>query len=157
MNFRPLPTLVLTFFWLFASSANAEPERAPGLILVPSHRSVAETMDRLEAIVTAKGIRVFARIDHAKGADGVGIPLAPLQLLIIGNPKLGSHLMTANPTAGIDLPLKMLAWEDADGKVWLAYNDPRWIAERHGVQERDKVIEKMSGALAKFAKAAAAP
>jgi uncharacterized protein (DUF302 family) len=90
-------------------------------------------MDRLEAEIKALGMTVFARVDHAAGAASVGLPLRPTELLIFGNAKGGTPLMQADQAIGIDLPLKALVYQDASGKVWLAYNDPSWLAERHGL------------------------
>ncbi len=104
-----------------------------GLVTLPSRFSVRETIDRLVEKVTSLGLNVFARVDHAAGAAKVGMPLRPTELLIFGNPKGGTPLMLDQQTAGIDLPIKALAYEDADGKVWLAYNDAQWIAARHGL------------------------
>ena len=104
-----------------------------GLITISSSRSVHETIDRLVARVTTLGLNVFARIDHAAGAAKVSMPLRPTELLIFGNPKGGTPLMQDQQTAAIDLPVKALAWEDGDGKVWLTYNDAAWLAERHGL------------------------
>jgi uncharacterized protein (DUF302 family) len=106
---------------------------AEGLITMASSFGAKETMDRLEAEVKAKGLTVFARIDHAAGAVEVGLPLRPTEVLIFGNAKGGTPLMQANQAIGIDLPLKALVFEDADGKVRLSYNDPRWLAQRHGL------------------------
>jgi uncharacterized protein (DUF302 family) len=92
-----------------------------------------DTMNRLEAEVKAKGMTVFARIDHAAGAAEVGLPLRPTELLIFGNAKGGTPLMQAEQAIGIDLPLKALVWQDAAGTTWLSYNDPTWIAKRHGL------------------------
>src|SRR5258707_15856601 len=103
-----------------------------GLTTIPSSHAVKETIDRLEAEVKAKGMTGFARIDHAKGARDVGMDLRPTELLVFGNARAGTPLMQAQQTAGIDLPLRALAWEDAAGKVWLSCNDPEWIAARHG-------------------------
>src|SRR4051795_13016438 len=100
-----------------------------GLITVSSSFGPEETMKRLEAEVRAKGMTVFARVDHAAGAAEAGLPLPPTELLIFGNAKAGTPLMQATPTAGIDLPLKALVYEDSAGKVWLSYNDPVWIAK----------------------------
>jgi uncharacterized protein (DUF302 family) len=106
---------------------------ADGLTTIVSSFGAKETMDRLEAEVKAKGMTVFARIDHAAGAAEIGLPLRPTELLIFGNAKAGTPLMQANQAIGIDLPLKALVFEDAVGKVWLSYNDPRWLAQRHGL------------------------
>jgi uncharacterized protein (DUF302 family) len=104
-----------------------------GLITVRSNVSVAQTVTRLIAAVTSKGMTIFAVVDHGDGAAIAGMSLRPTQLVMFGNPKGGTPLMQENQTAGIDLPLKALAWEDANGKVWLSYNDPAWIAQRHGL------------------------
>lgn len=103
------------------------------LVTKPSHYSVSETIDRIEQAVTAKGMKVFARIDHSGEAKNVGLTMQPTQLLIFGNPKGGTALMAARPISAIDLPMKALAWEDAEGKVWLTYNSPDLLQERHGV------------------------
>ncbi|MER8864492.1 DUF302 domain-containing protein [Mesorhizobium sp. M0751] len=102
-----------------------------GLITVQSRFGVAETIDRLVETVERAGLLVFARIDHAAGARNVETSLRPTQLLIFGNPKGGTPLMQDRQLAGIDLPVKALAWEDEQGKVWLSYNDAHWLAERH--------------------------
>lgn len=106
-----------------------------GLTTVPSSFSVAETINRLEALVKEKGITVFARIDHQAEAAKAGLTMKASQLLIFGNPKAGTPLMKAAPTTAIDLPLKALAWEDADGKVWLSYNRPDFLKQRHGLSD----------------------
>jgi uncharacterized protein (DUF302 family) len=106
---------------------------APGLTTVRSKYSARETLDRLEAEVNARGIEVFARIDHAAGATAVGLPLRPTTVLIFGNAKAGTPLMQADQPVGIDLPLKALVYEDATGAVWFCYNDPHWIAQRYGL------------------------
>jgi uncharacterized protein (DUF302 family) len=103
-----------------------------GLTTIVSARGVKDTIDRLESEVKSKGMTVFARIDHASGAKKAGLPLRPTELLIFGDARGGTPLMQAAQTIGIDLPLKALAWEDAEGKVWLSYNEPAWIADRHG-------------------------
>jgi uncharacterized protein (DUF302 family) len=95
--------------------------------------SVGETIARLEAQIKARGMTLLARIDHAAGAQSVGMPLRPTEVLIFGNPKAGTPLMQASQTIGIDLPLKALVYEDEGGKVWLAYNDPAWLAARHAL------------------------
>jgi uncharacterized protein (DUF302 family) len=106
-----------------------------GLIQLPSHHPVAATLDRLEALLKEKGILVFARIDFSGDAGRAGMQMRPEQMLIFGNPKAGTPLMLAAPTAGLDLPLKLLVWEAADGKVWAAYNDPGYVTRRHGLSE----------------------
>lgn len=104
-----------------------------GLVSVRSNHGPEETMNRLEAEVRAKGLTVFARVDHAAGAAGAGLLLRPTDLLIFGNARGGTPLMQADQTVGIDLPLKALVWQDASGTTWLSYNDPSWIAKRHGL------------------------
>lgn len=104
-----------------------------GLVTIASGFSVRVSIDRLVAKVTALGLVVFARIDHAAAAAEVGMALRPTELLIFGNPKGGTPLMQDQQTAGIDLPIKALVWEDAEGKVWLTTDDLAWIAERHGL------------------------
>jgi len=104
-----------------------------GLITVASRFSVSETLDRLTVALTAAGLRVFARIDHARGAAEVGMELRPTELLLFGHPRGGTPLMQDQQTAGIDLPIKALAWEDEEGKVWLTYNEASWLATRHGL------------------------
>jgi uncharacterized protein (DUF302 family) len=129
---------------------------ADGLITLASMYSVAETIDRLTDLVSHAGLQVFARVDHATGAEAVGMPLRPTQLLIFGQARGGTPLMQENQTAGIDLPLKALAWTDADGRTWLGYNDPEWIAQRHGLGEpSNKAVQAMQAALAKLTSAAA--
>ncbi|MEP6634326.1 MAG: DUF302 domain-containing protein [Luteimonas sp.] len=113
----------------FASTAFA----AEGLISVMSPYPVGQTLDRLEAAAKQKGLRVFARIDHAAGASSVGKSLRPTELLIFGNPQGGTPLMECAQSAGIDLPLKALAWQDEKGQVWLGYNNPAYLASRHEI------------------------
>jgi uncharacterized protein (DUF302 family) len=130
---------------------------AMGLITVPSDFGPKETLDRLEAAIKAGGMTVFARIDHAAGAASVGLMLRPTELLIFGNARGGTPLMQALQTTGIDLPLKALVYEDASGKAWLAYNEPAWIAQRHGdATSVSEVTARLAAALAAFAKAASA-
>lgn len=120
---------------------------AGGLVTKRSSHSVAETMDRLEQAVRERGLVVVARVDHAGAAQRAGLALRPTQLLIFGNPQAGTPVMQSAQTAGIDLPLKALAWEDEKGQVWLGYNDPAWIAQRHGVKEAAQVLQGMRSAL----------
>jgi uncharacterized protein (DUF302 family) len=131
---------------------------ADGLIIIASSYGPHETMVKLEAEVTAKGMTVFAHVDHAAGAAAVGLSLLPTDLLIFGNAKGGTPLMQSIQTVGIDLPLKVLVWQDASGKTWLSYNDPSWIAKRHGLgSEADAVVKNLTAALAAVAAAATAP
>jgi len=126
-----------------------------GLTTVPSRFGPKETMDRLETEIRTKGLEVFARIDHAAGAAEVGLKLAPTELIIFGNARAGTPLMQSVQTVGIDLPLKVLVWEDAGGKTWLSYNEPSWIARRHGVRNAEQVVSKMGAALSAIARKAA--
>jgi uncharacterized protein (DUF302 family) len=105
-----------------------------GLTTVLSRFGPQETMDRLEAAIKAKGISVFARINHAALAAEVGLSLRPTEVIIFGSPRAGTPLMQASQTIGIDLPLKALVWQDASGKVWLSYNESQWLAARHGIK-----------------------
>jgi len=114
-----------------------------GIISKESKYSVAETLDRVDALLRSKGIKIFARVDHSGEAEKVGLKMPPTQLLIFGNPKGGTPVMLAAPTAAIDLPLKALAWQDADGKVWLSYNDPEYLKKRYGLT--DDQIKTIAG------------
>jgi uncharacterized protein (DUF302 family) len=104
-----------------------------GLISTASQHSAHDTVERLIAALAKRNLTVFARVDHAAGAASVGLPLRPTEVVIFGNAKGGTALMQDQQTSGIDLPLKALVWEAADGKVYLTYNDPHWIAQRHGL------------------------
>jgi uncharacterized protein (DUF302 family) len=106
-----------------------------GLTTLASRDDPKQTMDKLAAAVTQHGMAILARIDHAAAAAAVGLPLRPVEVLIFGNPRAGTALMQAAPTMGIDLPLKALVWQDEAGKTWLSYNDPAWLAHRHGAEE----------------------
>ena len=131
---------------------------ADGLITLRSSYGPKETMNRLETEVKAKGLTAFARIDHAAGAVEVGLSLRPTELLIFGNAKGGTPLMQAVQTIAIDLPLRALVWQDASGNTWLSYNDPNWLAKRHGLgHEADTPIKAISAALDAMAKTATAP
>ncbi|MEO8736121.1 MAG: DUF302 domain-containing protein [Edaphobacter sp.] len=105
------------------------------LITHPSPYSVPETLDRLESILRAKSITIFARVDHSGEATKVGLTMPPTQLLIFGNPKGGTPIMLAAPLSAIDLPLKALAWQDTDGKVWISINDPHYLQSRYGLSD----------------------
>jgi uncharacterized protein (DUF302 family) len=115
-------------------------------------------MSRLETAVKAKGLTVFARIDHAAGAAEAGLPLRPTEVLIFGNARGGTPLMQAMQTIGIDLPLKALVWQDESGSTWLSYNDPAWVARRHGIGRAvEATVSALSAALAGIANTATAP
>ena len=127
-----------------------------GLKTIKSSHAPRETMNRLEAAVTAKGLTVFARIDHAAGASAAGLPLRPTEVLIFGNAKGGTPLMQAAQTIGIDLPLKVLVWQDAAGETWLSWNDPAWLAARHDISGADAVVGRLAAMLDEVAKTATA-
>jgi uncharacterized protein (DUF302 family) len=114
-----------------------------GIISKPSKYSVPETLHRLETILEAKGTKVFTLVDHSGEAEKAGLKMPPTQLLIFGNPKGGTPVMLAAPTAAIDLPLKALAWQDANGQVWLSYNDPEYLQRRFGLSA--DVIKPLAG------------
>jgi uncharacterized protein (DUF302 family) len=116
------------------SAQDAVPKKN-GIVDVPSNHSVDETVARLTNILQSKGITLFALIDHSGEAEKVGMKMPPTKLLIFGNPKAGTPLMLAAPSIAIDLPLKILVWEDSQGKVWLSYNSPEHLAERHGLPQ----------------------
>ncbi len=114
-----------------------------GLVHVNSPYSVADTLKRLEAVLKAKNLTVFARIDHSGEAQKVGLKMRATQLIVFGSPKAGTPLMVASPTLAIDLPLKALAWEDADGQVWLSYNSPEYLRRRHEIP--DELVKNIAG------------
>jgi len=128
----------------------------PGLTTIKSSHPPEATMNRLEAAIKAKGLTVFARIDHADGASAAGLSLRPTELLIFGNAKGGTPLMQAVQTIGIDLPLKALVWQDASGETWLSWNDPAWLAARHRVNGVEATTGKLAALLQDLAKSATA-
>jgi uncharacterized protein (DUF302 family) len=131
---------------------------ADGLTTIPSSYGPKDTLNSLEAEVKAKGMTAFARIDHAAGAEAVELALRPTELLIFGSAKAGTPLMQATQAIGIDLPLKALVFEDAAGKVWLTYNDPRWLAQRHGLGAAATLaVDAMAAALDAIAAKATKP
>ena len=111
------------------------PNPASGIVTIPSHRSVEQTVEKLKAVLHAKGVKLFAVVDHSGEAENAGMHMRPTKLLIFGNPKAGTPLMLASPSVAIDLPLKILLWEDADGKVWISYNSPAYLQARHGLPQ----------------------
>jgi len=123
-----------------------------GIVDLPSRYSVPETLDRLEAILKEKGLTIFGRVDHSGEAKKVGLEMRPTQLLIFGSPKAGTPLMVAAPSLAIDLPLKALAWQDAQGKVWLSYNSPEYLQQRHNIPA--DLLKNIAGAGALIQKAA---
>jgi uncharacterized protein (DUF302 family) len=123
-----------------------------GIIDIPSHNSVEQTVDKLKNILQAKGVTLFALIDHSGEAEKVGMTMRPTKLLIFGNPKAGTPLMLAVPSIAIDFPLKILIWENAQGKVWVSYNSPKYLQQRHGVPQdllqNIIVVEALASAVA---------
>jgi uncharacterized protein (DUF302 family) len=124
------------------------------MIIIKSNNSVTATIDKLENVLKTKGMTIFKRVNHAAGAEKAGLQLRPTELLIFGNPKVGTPLMSCSQTAALDLPQKALAYEDENGEVWLAYNDPAYMAKRHNLKDCDKAVQKVTHALAKFTRAA---
>lgn len=146
-------TILLLLTFLAAHSTLA----ADGVIVVKSSHNVKQTGDRLESILKGKGMTIFGRINHAAGAQKVGKTLRPTELLIFGNPKVGTPLMLCQQTIALDLPQKVLVWEDDQGTVWLGYNDPAYLAGRHELKGCDKVLKKVGQVLGNFARAATSP
>lgn len=133
-----------------ANSAMAQ----QGMESIESPFDVATTIDRLTAELESKGMSVFGRVNHAANAEKVDMSLRPTELLIFGNPRIGTPLMLCAQSVALDLPQKMLAWQGEDGKTRLGWNDPMHLKARHGIEECDEVLKKVSGALSNFAKAA---
>lgn len=146
---RTFLVVVLAFIALPVSAVD-------GLVMFKSPYDAKQTMSRLESVVRQRELKVFAKIDHAAGAATIDKTLRPTELLIFGNPQGGTPLMECAQTAGIDLPLKALVWQDAGGQVWIAYNDPKYLSQRHGVASCP-VTEKLATALAAMIEAVIAP
>ena len=144
-------TLIVLALFTSALGATA----ADGLVAIKSPYDAKMTMDKFEAIAKERGLNIFARIDHAAGAQKVGKALRPTEVLIFGNPQGGTPLMECAQSAGIDLPLKALVWEDAQGQAWLGYNDPAWLAKRHEAASCP-AAENLKKALSGLAEAATA-
>ena len=147
--------ILFTFIAIFLIVSPAA--AGDGLISVKSSHDVKVTAGRLEDILIKKGMTVFIRIDHAAGAKKVGQKLRPTELVVFGNPKVGTPLMQCSQSVAIDLPQKALIWQDDKGQVWLTYNDPNYLAQRHGLGECAEVITKVEKALNNFARAATMP
>ena len=128
-----------------------------GLVTLESRHPAAETSERIKAEIEKRGMSIFARVDHAAAARAAGMELRPTEVLMFGNPRAGTPLMQADQTIGIDLPLKLLVWEDGAGKVWVSYNDPVWLGVRHSMpaSEGDR-LKGMAAGLQAIASAAAA-
>lgn len=147
---------VFAFFVVVTSLTGAHAMAQEGITTIKSNYGPKETMDRLEAEVRSKGLTVFAHIDHAAGAAQVGLPLRPTDLLIFGNAKGGTPLMQANQEIGIDLPLKILVWQDQAGTTWLSYNDSSWLAKRHGLgSDSEATVNTLDNVVSALAAAAA--
>jgi uncharacterized protein (DUF302 family) len=147
--------LLLSFIAILFCSSTAVADN--GLITIKSSHDVKGTAYHLEKALEAKGMTVFVKIDHAEGAQKVGKKLRPTELIVFGNPKVGTPLMQCGQSVAIDLPQKALIWEDQEGQVWLSYNDPKYLAKRHGIKGCDEVVQKIENALNNFAKAATGP
>ena len=127
-----------------------------GLVTLPSAHDAASTVERLKALLAQKGIELFAHVDHAAGAEKVGLSLRPTQVLIFGSPKAGTPLMQSRQSVGLDLPLRVLVWEDEEGKPWLTYRRVEELAQRHHINERDDAVKALDAGLDGPARAAAA-
>lgn len=132
---------------VFALALSYSALAADGLMTKASKHSVAATMDRIENIAKEKGMTIFARIDHAAGAEKVGMKMPAAQVMIFGNPKGGTPLMLASPSASLDLPLRVAVWEDAQGKVWVGYNSVSFVRDRHAIGGKDELVKTLDGAL----------
>lgn len=150
---RVLFVLAATLFFAFTPIIQA----TEGMVVVPSAHSVSVTIDKLESALKSKGMTVFTRINHAANAEAADLALRPTEVLIFGNPKIGTPLMNCSQSIAIDLPQKMMAWQDEAGDVLLAYNDPEYLKGRHASEGCDAVFGRVVNALANFAKAATAP
>jgi uncharacterized protein (DUF302 family) len=156
-NARMRHLLLLFMIVCFApvSAVGSASAAGSALIVKESRLGVKETADALAAALEAKGVKVVARIDHAAGAKAVGMELRPTEVIIFGNPKLGAPLMQADQRAGLDLPMKALVWQDADGKVFIGYADPATLKDRYRIEGRDDVLKAMARALDAFSASAA--
>ncbi len=150
MNKQTLKTIAGIILLSLASTVSMA-SNTNGIIKIKSTHSVTETINKLEAVLTKKGMTIFKRVDHTAGAKKVGLQLRPTELLIFGNPKVGTPLMQCSQTAALDLPQKALAYKDKNGQVWLVYNDPAYMAKRHDLKNCDAAVQKVTNALAKFA------
>lgn len=154
-DMRILLTALTTLLLLAPlNSVYADSHSKQPMLTKKSAHSVAQTLDRLTTVLKSKGITIFARVDHAAGAKKVGLELRPTELLLFGNPKLGTPLMQSNQRIGIDLPLKALAWQDNEGTVWLAYPGPDYLKSKHSIGDKDKVFGNMAKALGNFSEIA---
>ncbi|OEE66358.1 hypothetical protein A1OO_11275 [Enterovibrio norvegicus FF-33] len=144
---------LLAAFIAFPSLAHAQ----EGMVQIQSQYSVPITTERLIVAAKARGLNVIGRVNHAEGAKNAGMSLRPTELVIFGNPKVGTPMMVCSQTVGIDLPQKALIWEDAKGEVWLGYNNPTYVAERHRIEDCGMSVKKVEKALLSLAKLATQP
>ena len=151
MKTKFLTTLIIL---LCTISTQSNATDSNGIIKIKSKHTVAETINKLEAVLNKKGMTVFKRVNHAAGAEKAGLKLRPTELLIFGNPKVGTPLMLCSQTAALDLPQKALVYKDESGQVWLVYNDPAYMAKRHNIQGCDAAVQKVTSALANFSRIA---
>ena len=151
MKTKFLTTLIIL---LCTISTQSNATDSNGIIKIKSKHSVTETINKLETVLNKKGMTIFKRVDHAAGAKKAGLKLRPTELLIFGNPKVGTPLMLCSQTAALDLPQKALVYKDESGQVWLAYNDPAYMAKRHNIQGCDAAVQKVTNALANFSRIA---
>jgi len=149
--------LVAILAFVMALSVATFAKAQDSMILKESPHSVGQTLDRLAAAARDKGLTVFSRIDHAAGAESAGLDLRPTQLLVIGNPNVGTPLMQANQRLALDLPLRVAAWQDANGTVWVGYWSPEVFAVQYGIQGQDQRLKNMAAALDGLTDAAIAP
>ena len=162
MNIGLIQTLIVRLWAICVGAvvaiSGANAMDVEGLTTIKSSYGPKETLDRLEAEVKARGLTVFARINHAAGAAQADLALRPTEVLVFGNAKGGTPLMQASQSIGIDLPLRILVWEDESGQIWLAYNEPSWLAKRHGLgPESQPSVDALAAALRVLAKKATAP
>ncbi len=146
--------LVSLIFLTMAFTSTIATAHPDGVKRTKSNNSVSATIDKLQSALSKKGMTIFKRIDHATGGKKVGIDIRPTELLIFGNPKIGTKLIQCTQAAALDLPQKALAYKDESGQVWLLYNDPNYMAARHHVKGCEEVVKKLSNALANFTKVA---
>lgn len=147
-------SVLLSSFVSFSQISLAEPTH---FIQISSPHSVSKTADKLVQVITKKGLALFARVNHAKGARNVGMDLAPSVMVLFGNPKIGTPLMQSNPKVGLDLPLRVLIWQDAQGTTQIGYHDPMALKKAYQINDQDKIFNTMTGALKKLTAAAARP
>lgn len=148
---------LVLFLSIFLSSSALFAEQGQGVVTIPSAHDVKTTADRLENVLKSKGMTVFTRVDHAAGAKKTGQKLLPTELVIFGNPKVGTPLMHCRRLVALDLPQKALIWQDESGKTHLSYNDPQYLASRYDMKGCEPVLAKIDQALARFSKAATQP